>query len=163
MGERLLFTTAGTGALTPYSRLGSSTPGGSNGDQQLPVTLAEAVAAGWKDPVLCTPGRGRFFRKETEGEAVPYFLMYDRRDALIGVYQRLDDAQRLIHVVQLFVNMGNGLNDVSELRIELEGLSEVGQGAFEILLNEFAHTRFVELQTLLSGHDVTIPFPIKNN
>ena len=79
----------------------------------------------------------------------------------IGLNSSLGVFQRLVHIVQLFVNMGDRLNDVSVLWIEFEGTSELGQRSFEILLNEFAHTRFVEVQTRLIGHDETIPFSIK--
>ena len=54
--------------------------------EDLPVTAAEAVAAGWKDPVLCDPGRGRYFQKDVLGEDLPYLLMYNNEDELIGVY-----------------------------------------------------------------------------
>ena len=54
--------------------------------EELPLTAAEAVAAGWTDPVLCDPGRGRYFRKGTMDDAPPYFLMYDSKDQLTGVY-----------------------------------------------------------------------------
>ena len=52
----------------------------------LPLTAAEAIAAGWIDPILCDPGRGRFFRKGPESDPPPYFLMYDSDGQLIGVY-----------------------------------------------------------------------------
>ena len=51
--------------------------------QELPLTAAEANAAGWKDPVLCSVGRGRYFQKE----GVPYLLLYNHQDDLIGIYQ----------------------------------------------------------------------------
>ena len=54
---------------------------------ELPLTAAEAVAAGWKDPVLCRVGRGRYFQKGPSGEGEPYFLMYNSLDRLIGIYQ----------------------------------------------------------------------------
>ena len=54
---------------------------------ELPITAVEAVAAGWKDPVLCRVGRGRYFQKGPVGEAEPYFLMYNSLDRLIGIYQ----------------------------------------------------------------------------
>lgn len=53
---------------------------------ELPLTAAEAIAAGWMDPFLCDPGRGRFFRKGPESDALPYFLMFNSDDQLIGVY-----------------------------------------------------------------------------
>lgn len=53
----------------------------------LPMTASEAVAAGWKDPELCRIGRGRYFYKGVAGEGDPYFLMFNDKDRLIGVYQ----------------------------------------------------------------------------
>ena len=57
-------------------------------EEELPLTAAEAVAAGWQDPILCSVGRGRYFKK-TGGEEVPYILMYDSAGDLIGLYQYL--------------------------------------------------------------------------
>ena len=58
---------------------------------ELPLTVAEAVAAGWKDPIFCRSGRGRYFRKDpAEGEVEPYFLLYNHLDRLIGIYQFSD-------------------------------------------------------------------------
>ena len=54
-------------------------------DEALPLTGAQAVAVGWKDPILCSPGRGRYFQKTGGGEA-PYLLMYDSADDLMGIY-----------------------------------------------------------------------------
>jgi hypothetical protein len=68
--------------------------GGSDGDigafrevveLDLPRTGAEAVAAGWKDPILCSSGRGKYFQKTGDPD-VPYVLMYDNEDELIGIY-----------------------------------------------------------------------------
>ena len=36
-----------------------------NFSHYLPLTTAEAVASGWEDPILCSPGRGRYFWKGT--------------------------------------------------------------------------------------------------
>ena len=55
--------------------------------QQLPLTAAEAVAAGWTDPVLCSPGRGRYFEKGKPYVDVPYFLLYNDQNELTGIYQ----------------------------------------------------------------------------
>ena len=55
-------------------------------DIEMPFTAAEAVAAGWEDPILCSPGRGRYFTKGPAGEADPYVLMYNDVDELIGIY-----------------------------------------------------------------------------
>ena len=54
-------------------------------EEELPLTAAEAVAAGWQDPILCSVGRGRYFKKTGGGE-VPYLLMYDSEDQLTGMY-----------------------------------------------------------------------------
>ena len=54
-------------------------------EEALPLTAAEAVAAGWEDPILCSVGRGRYFQK-SGGEEVPYILMYDSEDQLTGMY-----------------------------------------------------------------------------
>jgi hypothetical protein len=67
-----------------------STTSGLTGDRVVldlvqPLTGAEAVAQGWKDPVLCSQGRGKYYEKIAQD--VPYFLMYDSADDLIGIYQ----------------------------------------------------------------------------
>lgn len=54
--------------------------------ESLPLMAADAVAAGWKDPFLCSPGRGRYFQRDQAGEGAPYILMYSSEDRLIGVY-----------------------------------------------------------------------------
>ena len=55
-------------------------------DMDLPLTSAEAVAAGWTDPIFCSAGRGRYFQKGPAGEGEPFFLMYNDIDELIGMY-----------------------------------------------------------------------------
>ena len=50
----------------------------------LPLTGAAAVGAGWKDPVLCSEGRGKYFQKVAQD--VPYILMYNVADDIIGIY-----------------------------------------------------------------------------
>ena len=52
----------------------------------LPLTAAEAVAAGWIDAVLCSVGRGRYFQKGPADEGEPYVLMFNSLENLIGVY-----------------------------------------------------------------------------
>ena len=54
-------------------------------EEDLPLTGAEAVAVGWKDPLLCDQGRGKYFQK-VAGEGTPYTLLYDSEDELIGIY-----------------------------------------------------------------------------
>ena len=53
--------------------------------EDLPLTAASAIAAGWTDPVLCDVGRGRTFKKEG-AQDTPYLLIYDRDDELLGMY-----------------------------------------------------------------------------
>ena len=82
-----------TGASIPYIvavKGEAGRPARDATDIALPLTAAEAVAAGWTDPILCSVGRGRYFQKGTVGEGEPYFLMYDNRDQLIGIYQFVD-------------------------------------------------------------------------
>ena len=52
---------------------------------ELPLTGAQAIAAGWKDPFLCSQGRGKYFEKAV-GQGLPYILLYDSEDELIGIY-----------------------------------------------------------------------------
>ena len=81
--DRPMLTSGGTNLITSWSEV----PWGFEDPMvDLPQTAAEAVAAGWKDPILCAVGRGRYFQKDPGGEDVPYFLMYDGRDELLGVY-----------------------------------------------------------------------------
>ena len=55
-------------------------------ETDLPGTAPHAIATGWKDPVYCATGRGRFFQKSPAGEGEPFFLLYNRADELIGLY-----------------------------------------------------------------------------
>ena len=49
----------------------------------VPLTAAEAAAAGWTEPAgKCISDQGRFFHKEGE----PYVLIYNIEDSLIGMY-----------------------------------------------------------------------------
>ena len=83
VGDRVMFTTGGTALITSWSSGFSVDPG----DQlEMPLTAAEAVTAGWKDPVLCSSGRGKYFQRSKAGEDPPYFLMYDTDDEFIGIY-----------------------------------------------------------------------------
>ena len=52
----------------------------------LPLTAAEAVAAGWEDPIICLPRKGRYFRKEIDGQLTSQLLMYNNEDQLLGIY-----------------------------------------------------------------------------
>ena len=57
----------------------------------LPLTAAEAVAAGWEDPVICFPRKGRYFRKEIDGQLTSYLLMYNDEGQLRGMYNFSND------------------------------------------------------------------------
>ena len=90
---------SGSGAASVGDRL-LLAPGGSNATaglgpsaQPVPLTGAEAVSAGWKDPVLCAPGRGKYFQRE--GEENPYFPLFNRQDELIGLYLSSDTEMPL--------------------------------------------------------------------
>jgi hypothetical protein len=54
-------------------------------EEDLPLTASEAVAAGWRDPILCSQGRGKYFQKSSV-EETPYVLMYSSEGHLIGLY-----------------------------------------------------------------------------
>ena len=58
------------------------------------MTSSEAIAAGWKDPVLCRVGRGRYFQKGNIYEDEQFFLMYNTQDRLIGIYYFSEDEMR---------------------------------------------------------------------
>ena len=57
----------------------------------LPLTAAEAVAAGWEDPIICFPRKGRYFRKEVDGQLTSYLLMYNDEGQLRGMYNFSND------------------------------------------------------------------------
>lgn len=76
-----------TAQYASISGAGGAPSSGGSSLEMLPLTVSGAVAAGWKDPVLCDQARGRFFQKDPPGDGVPHFLMYDNRDGLIGIYQ----------------------------------------------------------------------------
>ena len=85
VGDRVVLTSGGTIDQAPRSD--SALTSGQEEILHLPLTAAEAVAAGWKNPVLCSAGRGRYFQKGTPDEGEPYFLLYNDQDELIGIYQ----------------------------------------------------------------------------
>ena len=58
------------------------------------MTSSEAIAAGWKDSVLCRVGRGRYFQKGNVDEDEQFFLMYNTQDRLIGIYYFSEDEMR---------------------------------------------------------------------
>ena len=70
IGDRLILT--GT----------SQTP-----DLNIPISTIDASANGWIDPMLCAPGRGRYFTKEDSANLV---VLYNNAETISGVYLRSD-------------------------------------------------------------------------
>ena len=74
-------------AVALGDRIIISTGSGSEIIQELPLTAAEATAAGWTDLVRCFRGRGRYFEKmDATGQPGPYLLMFNDGDELVGFY-----------------------------------------------------------------------------
>ena len=87
-GDRVMLTSPlGTGdAMGGRRAFGAASDAAKNVFvEELPLTASAAVAAGWKDPFLCDAARGRLFRKAAEQD-VPYFLLYNGADELLGMY-----------------------------------------------------------------------------
>ena len=87
VGDRMFLTSGGTAHESGHipgaiAKLGSQI----TVDVNLPLTAAEAVAAGYTDPIYCAPGRGRYFQEGPAGEGYPFLLMYNGLDELIGIY-----------------------------------------------------------------------------
>ena len=75
----------GSGGLG--DRLVISTGSGAEFSEELPYHAIDATAAGWTDLVRCFKGRGRYFTRTTaQGQPLPYLLLYDVDDDLVGVY-----------------------------------------------------------------------------
>lgn len=55
---------------------------GEANDILLPMTATVAITAGWIDSGQCTAGLGRYFK----GDDLPFALMYNKTDDLIGIY-----------------------------------------------------------------------------
>ena len=53
----------------------------------IPISTAGASAAGWIDPMLCAPGRGRYFTKDDSANLV---VLYNNAENVTGVYLRSD-------------------------------------------------------------------------
>ena len=53
----------------------------------IPLSTAEASAVGWVDPILCAPGRGRYFTKNDSANLV---VLYNNAETVAGVYLRSD-------------------------------------------------------------------------
>ena len=53
----------------------------------IPISTAGASAAGWVDPMLCAPGRGRYFTKNDSANLV---VLYNNAENVVGFYLRSD-------------------------------------------------------------------------
>ena len=53
----------------------------------IPLSTVDASAAGWVDPILCAPGRGRYFTKNDSANLV---VLYNNAETVAGVYLRSD-------------------------------------------------------------------------
>ena len=53
----------------------------------IPISTAGASADGWVDPMLCAPGRGRYFTKDDSANLV---VLYNNAENVAGVYLRSD-------------------------------------------------------------------------
>ena len=53
----------------------------------IPISTAGASAVGWIDPMLCAPGRGRYFTKDDSANLV---VLYNNAETVTGVYLRSD-------------------------------------------------------------------------
>ena len=53
----------------------------------IPLSTIDASANGWIDPMLCAPGRGRYFTKEDSANLV---VLYNNAETISGVYLRSD-------------------------------------------------------------------------
>ena len=53
----------------------------------IPMSTARASAAGWVDPMLCAPGRGRYFTKDDSANLV---VLYNNAENVVGFYLRSD-------------------------------------------------------------------------
>ena len=60
----------------------STVPGG---PQDLPLSVDEAVAAGWSGSTFCIPSRGRFYRRSAGDESDPLMLLFHPGGSLIGL------------------------------------------------------------------------------
>ena len=53
----------------------------------IPISTAGASAAGWVNPMLCAPGRGRYFTKNDSANLV---VLYNNAENVVGFYLRSD-------------------------------------------------------------------------
>ena len=92
-----------------------STGSGSKVAEGLPLTAAEATAAGWTDLVRCFRGRGRYFEKmDATGQPGPYLLIFNDENELIGVYL----VSRIVMPVPPWEYLKDGLIGVKNYEFE---------------------------------------------
>ena len=53
----------------------------------IPLSTIDASAEGWVDPMLCAPGRGRYFTRDDYANLV---VLYNNAETVAGVYLRSD-------------------------------------------------------------------------
>jgi len=58
-----------------------------NAGLNIPLTTVDATTAGWIDPILCAPGRGRYFTKDDSSNLI---VLYNNYENVAGVYIRSD-------------------------------------------------------------------------
>ena len=72
----------GYGADTRVAFAYSTVPGG---PQDLPLSVDEAVTAGWSGSTLCIPSRGRFYRRLAGDDSDPLMLLFSTTGGLVGL------------------------------------------------------------------------------
>jgi hypothetical protein len=94
----------------------------------LPVTVAEAIAGGWKEAAMCAPGWGRYFHRDTTAETDSHLLMYDGDDQLIGLYlYSMSEIPAPWHRMdQLLVGGGAALLDFEHWGLFVYGKDPIG-------------------------------------
>ena len=58
-----------------------------NAGLNIPLSTVDATTAGWIDPILCAPGRGRYFTKDDSSNLI---VLYNNYENVAGVYIRSD-------------------------------------------------------------------------
>ena len=77
----------------------------------IPISTVNASAAGWVDPVLCAPGRGRYFTKNDSANLV---VLYNNAETVAGVYLRSDAEMPLPWKKTDSLKGGGGIELISE-------------------------------------------------
>ena len=77
----------------------------------IPLSTVGASAAGWVDPMLCAPGRGRYFTKNDSANLV---VLYNNAETVAGVYLRSDAEMPLPWKKTDSLKGGGGIELISE-------------------------------------------------